>query len=125
MNNTALHSGIIFGILGGLVVFLFGDWSVMVIGVIVGVALGLSFGARVKEKDMLKAAQRELVPASAAAVILIAMSLLQNYVLAPATGDVPSSIGVVIVRLGHIRSLIWAAIETLFRSEVPKSNQRR
>jgi len=125
MNNTSLRSGVIFGILGGLVVFLFGDWSVMVIGVIIGVALGLTFGARVKEKDMLKAAQRELVPASVAAVILIAISLLQNYVLAPASGKVPSNIGIVIAAnvIGALGLIFFAGLTTALHALPPRQEQ--
>jgi branched-chain amino acid transport system permease protein len=125
MNNTSLRSGVIFGILGGLVVFLFGDWSVMVIGVIVGLALGLTFGARVKEKDMLKAAQHELVPASVAAAIMVVISLFQNFVLAPATGQFPSDIGIVIAAnlLGAIGLIFFAGLTTALHALPPRQEQ--
>ena len=125
MNNSSLRSGVIFGILGGLVVFLFGDWSVMVIGVMIGLALGLTFGARVKEKDMLKAAQHELVPASVAAAILVAISLLQNFVLAPATGKVPSHIGIVIAAnlIGALGLIFFAGLTTALHALPPRQEQ--
>jgi branched-chain amino acid transport system permease protein len=125
MNNASLRSGVIFGTLGGLVVFLFGDWSVMVIGVMIGLALGLTFGARVKEKDMLKAAQQELVPASVAAAILVAISLLQNFVLAPATGKIPSQMSTVIAAnlIGALGLIFFAGLTTALHALPPRQEQ--
>ena len=42
--SAQVKAGVWAGLIGGLVVIIFGGWSVMVIGVIMGVALGLTLG---------------------------------------------------------------------------------
>ena len=45
--SPQVKSGLWLGLAGGIVVIIFGGWSVMVIGVIIGVALGLTLGSHV------------------------------------------------------------------------------
>jgi len=44
-----IKTGITFGIIGGLLTFLFGGWSVAVIGCLMGIGLGLGFGGRIEK----------------------------------------------------------------------------
>ena len=48
--NQNIKTGIAYGIVGGLLTFLFGGWSVTVIGTVMGVGLGLILGGRVTRK---------------------------------------------------------------------------
>src|SRR5438270_5713455 len=77
--SPQMKAGIWSGLAGGAVVMLFGGWSVMVVGIVMGVALGLSLGSHVPRKDPLRTAFETWVPAAISAVILLALSLLQNY----------------------------------------------
>src|SRR5450759_1209646 len=95
--SAQVKAGLWLGLAGGAVVILFGGWSVMVIGVIMGVALGLTLGSHVPRKDPIGTAREALVPAVISAGILLALSLLQNYVIAFAVGRFQSDPWVVIV----------------------------
>ncbi len=81
-----LRSGIIFGVVGGLVTFIFGGWSVAVIGVLMGIGLGLSLSGRMQRNAPLQLAREALPAAVASAVLLLVLSLLQNYIVGPAVG---------------------------------------
>ncbi len=81
-----IRSGIYFGIAGGFLTFLFGGWSVTVIGCMVGVSLGLIIGGNFKSGDPLKIAVAVLPTALVAAAILVALSLYQNYYVLAALG---------------------------------------
>ena len=95
--SAQVKAGLWSGVIGGFVVILFGGWSVMVVGVIMGVALGLTLGSHVERKAPLQTAFETWQPAVIAAVVLVAFSLLQNYVLAFATGHYSSETSVVIL----------------------------
>ena len=94
--NPNIKSGVTFGIIGGLVVFPFGGWSVAVISVVLGVGLGLGLGGRLQRKEPMKLAREALPTAVVSAVVLTVLSLFQNYVMQPAIGRSPSDIGTVI-----------------------------
>ena len=66
--TTQVKAGIWTGVVGGVVVVIFGGWAVMVVGVIMGVALGLTLGGRVPRKDPLGTARETMTPAIIAAV---------------------------------------------------------
>src|SRR6478609_5295282 len=68
--SAQVKAGIWAGVIGGLVVVIFGGWSVMVVGVIMGVALGLTLGSHVPRKDPLQTAFETWQPAVISAVIL-------------------------------------------------------
>src|SRR5512147_2391059 len=91
-----IRPGIIFGIIGGLLTFLFGGWSVAVIGLLMGAGLGLALGSQVERKGPWQIAKRMLPTALASALVLLALSLLQAFVVDPAIGRRISGIGIVI-----------------------------
>jgi branched-chain amino acid transport system permease protein len=101
------------GLLGGVVVFLFGGWSVTVLGILMGVFMGLSIGGRVNKEDgPRKLALQSLSTAGIAAVVFIAVSLFQNYVVAPAAGQTPSELNIVIPAnlIGGLGIILFTAL---------------
>jgi len=84
-----IRTGISFGIIAGLMTFLFGGWSVAVLGALMGVGLGLGLGGRFPRKDPLKIAAAALPSGLAAGVILILLSLYQNNNIMDAIGKKP------------------------------------
>ncbi len=91
-----IRPGIIFGIMGGLLTFLFGGWSVAVIGLLMGAGLGLALGSQVERKGPWEIARRMLPTTLASALVLLALSLLQAFVVDPAIGRRTSGLGIVI-----------------------------
>ena len=73
-----IGTGIAFGVIGGLLTFIFGGWSVAVIGALMGVGLGLGVAGRFERKEPLKIALAVLPTALVAGGILVALSLVQN-----------------------------------------------
>ncbi|MCX6081020.1 MAG: branched-chain amino acid ABC transporter permease [Chloroflexi bacterium] len=94
--KTQIRSGLTFGLVGGFGIILFGGWAAAVVGIMVGVALGLSLGGKVIRKDPLNTALQALPAAAISAVLFIIISLIQNYFIGPATGKTPSDLGLVI-----------------------------
>jgi branched-chain amino acid transport system permease protein len=88
--NQNIKSGITFGMVGGLLTFLFGGWSVAVIGTAMAVGLGLSFSSRFERKEPKKLAAEAFPAAAVSGVVLVLLSLLQNAVIQPAIGKHPS-----------------------------------
>lgn len=84
-----IRTGLSFGIIAGLMTFLFGGWSVAVLGALMGVGLGLGLGGRFPRKDPLKIAAAALPSGLVAAVVLIALSLYQNSSVMEAIGKKP------------------------------------
>ncbi|MBI3738582.1 MAG: hypothetical protein HY258_06000, partial [Chloroflexi bacterium] len=86
--NENIKSGITFGLIGGLLTFLFGGWSVGVLGVLMGIGLGLALGPRFNRRDGWMSLAKQALPAAAVScAILLLLSLLQNYVIDPAIGQ--------------------------------------
>ncbi|MBI1792725.1 MAG: branched-chain amino acid ABC transporter permease [Chloroflexi bacterium] len=81
-----IKSGITFGLIGGFLTFLFGGWSVAVLGGMLGLGLGLSLGSRFERRNPLQIARASFMPALVAAVILVGLSLVQNIFILPALG---------------------------------------
>lgn len=80
------RSGITFGIFAGLLTFLFGGWSAAVLGVFAGAGLGLALESKL-EHGSPSAKIKEAFPAALiAGLLLVALSLFQNFVMQPATG---------------------------------------
>jgi branched-chain amino acid transport system permease protein len=101
------------GLLGGVVVFLFGGWSVTVLGILMGVFMGLSIGSRGNKEDgPRKLALQSLSTAGIAAVVFIAVSLFQNYVVAPAAGQTPNGLNIVIPAnlIGGLGMILFTAL---------------
>jgi branched-chain amino acid transport system permease protein len=103
-----IRSGITFGIIGGLLTFLFGGWSVAIIGSLMGVGLGLGMAGRFERKDPLKIALAVLPSALIAGVILVALSLYQNNFVMEAIGKRPAVS--IIVRNGNLIGFFGAVL---------------
>ena len=120
-----IKSGITFGIVGGLLTFIFGGWSVLIVGILMGAGLGLALGGQFQRKAP-AALAREAVPASTvSAVILLAMSLLQNYFVAAAVGNSPRGPDVVIPAnlIGVLGGFVLALVMTALHGLPPKQEQ--
>jgi branched-chain amino acid transport system permease protein len=86
MMGQNIRTAVIFGLIGGLMTFLFGGWSVAVIGVLMGLALGFTLANRSYREHPLKLLRDALLPALLAAALLIGLSLFQKAVVLPAMG---------------------------------------
>jgi branched-chain amino acid transport system permease protein len=107
-----IRSGITFGIIGGLLTFLFGGWSIAVIGSLMGVGLGLGLGGSFERKDPLKIAKAVLPTALVAAVLLVVLSLYQNSVVQQAIGKRPAPADVTIIAnlVGFLGSILFTTL---------------
>jgi branched-chain amino acid transport system permease protein len=109
--NKDIRTALILGAIGGFVTFIFGGWSVSVLGVVIGIALGLTVGAHIKRTNFTTAARQALSPAILAAAMFLAFSLFQNYVVAPAIGKASAPLNrVLTANLAGILGLIVLAI---------------
>ncbi|MFT3893845.1 MAG: hypothetical protein QM730_19620 [Anaerolineales bacterium] len=111
-----IKSGITFGIIGGLLTFLFGGWSVAVLGLFMGTGLGLLLGGRFQRDTLAALAKKALPPALTAGGVLVALSLFQNYVMQPATGKAPRDIGFVL--LTNILAFVLVVLFTTFTASL-------
>ena len=123
--NKLIRSALILGLVGGFAVILFGGWSVATIGVLIGVAIGLSLSSHVVRKDPLHTALQALPAAGAAALLFIAISLLQNYVVNPAIGKYPDTLDIVIPAnlIGALGMILMAGIFTGLHGLSPRREQ--
>ncbi len=94
--NENIKSGVTFGIIGGLLTFLFGGWSVAVIGILMAIGLGLSLSNRFDRRPPMELVKKVFPTAVTAAVVLVVFSLLQNAIIQPAIGK-PSSFDNVVI----------------------------
>lgn len=94
MKNIRL--GFIFGIIGGLFTITFGGWAVAVLGVTMGIGLGLTLSGQLERKEPSKLVIGALPSAITAGVVLLVISLLENYFIESAIGHTPASLRVVI-----------------------------
>lgn len=120
-----IRSGITFGLIGGLLTFLFGGWSVAVLGGLMGVGLGLGLGNQFPRRDPLKIALAVLPSALVAAVILVALSLYQNDVVQPALGKHPAPAKIVMNAnlIGFIGTVLFATLLAATRG-LPERQER-
>jgi branched-chain amino acid transport system permease protein len=84
-----IRTGVTFGIIGGLLTFLFGGWSVTVLGVFAGVGLGLALESKIQHDSPLNIVKQTIPAALTAGGVLLVLSLFQNFVMQPATGKIP------------------------------------
>jgi len=92
-----IRTGVTFGALAGLLTFLFGGWSVAVMGLFAGVGLGLALEGKLEKKSsMLSLIQQALPAAFVAAALLLAFSLIQNNFIQDAIGKRPAKADVFI-----------------------------
>ncbi len=91
-----MRAGIIFGMIGGFLTFIFGGWSAAVIGVLMGTGLGLSIADRLQRKPPLQLATELLPTVAISSIILLIFSLSQNYLVTPAIGKIPAGLNIII-----------------------------
>ncbi len=120
-----IKSGITFGIIGGLLTFIFGGWSVAIIGILMGAGLGLSLGSRFERKNPVKIAQQALPVAIVSGVVLLILSIIQNYIIAPAIGQNPADLSVIIPAnlSGVLGGILLTCITTAFHG-LPAAQER-
>jgi branched-chain amino acid transport system permease protein len=120
-----IRSGITFGIIGGLLTFLFGGWSVAVIGTLMGVGLGLGLGSTFQRKDPIKIALEVLPAALVAAALLVAFSLYQNNFVQEAIGKQPAEQNIVIFGnlIGFLGATLFATLLAALRGLPEKQEQ--
>lgn len=87
--NQNMKLGITIGVVAGLLTFLFGGWSVAVFGLFAGAGLGLLLANRLDRKAPAKLATEALPIAGISAGVMLVLSLLQVFVVQPATGKSP------------------------------------
>jgi len=105
-----IRSGITFGIIGGMLTFLFGGWSVAIIGSLMGVGLGLGLSGQLERKDPLKIAASVLPTALVAGAILVLLSVYQNNFVQEAIGKRPAAENVVLY--GNLLGFLGAVLFT-------------
>ena len=105
-----MRSGITFGIIAGFLTFLFGGWSVAIIGSLMGVGLGMGLGSGLERKDPFKIAKDVLPTALTAGGILTLLSLYQNSFVQDAIGKQPAQLNVVI--FGNLIGFLGAVLFT-------------
>jgi branched-chain amino acid transport system permease protein len=116
-----IRTGITFGIIGGLLTFIFGGWSVGIIGVLMGTGLGLTLSNRFERTDPSKIARQAALPASVSGAVLLVLSLLQNYVIQNAIGSNPADLSIVIPAnlVGVIGGILLAILTTALHGLPP------
>ena len=107
-----MRSGITFGIIAGLLTFLFGGWSVAIIGSLMGGGLGMGLGSGLERKEPLKIAKEVFPTALVAGAILTILSLYQNGFIQDAIGKRPAEINVVIFGnlIGFLGSVFFTTL---------------
>ncbi len=121
-----IRSGVTFGIIGGLLTFLFGGWSVAVIGSLMGVGLGLGMSGRFERKDPLKIAGSILPTALAAGAILVLLSLYQNNFVQDAIGKRPAADNIVLYGnlIGFLGTVLFTTLLTALHGLPEKQEQQ-
>ena len=89
MKSSFTRSALTTGLVAGLVAILFGGWAVAVVGSMAGMALGFSLGNQLKVRKIGEAIQKTIAPAILGTVVLIALSLFQNFFVNSAIGKAP------------------------------------
>ena len=87
MNQKPLNPASSFGLIGGLMTFIFGGWSVAVVGVLMGIGLGLTLSGQLPRKAPAELAVETLFQPRPCPRESSGLSLLQNYFVAPAIGQ--------------------------------------
>jgi ABC-type branched-subunit amino acid transport system permease subunit len=107
-----MKSGITFGIIAGLLTFLFGGWSVAVIGSLMGVGLGMGLGNGLERKEPFKIVKDVLPTALLAGTILVLFSVYQNSFVQHAIGKQPARLNIVIFGnlIGFLGTVLFTTI---------------
>lgn len=121
-----IRSGITFGIIGGLLTFLFGGWSVAIIGCLMGVGLGIGLSGKLERKDPWQIALSVLPTALVAGVILVLLSIYQNSFVQEAIGKRPAAANVVLNSnlIAFLGTVIFTTLLAALHGLPAKSEQR-
>ena len=121
-----INTGILFGFIGGFLTFLFGGWSVAVVGCLMEVGLGMALSGSLERKDPRKIAIAVLPTALVAASILIVSSLFQNYFVQNAIGKQTASNNIVIFAnlIGFFGAVIFTVLLSALHGLPEKQEQR-
>jgi branched-chain amino acid transport system permease protein len=123
--NPQIRTSIIIALAAGFVAFLFGGWSVAVAGGIAGMGLGFYLGGQVKATKPVAALLEALPPTLVAAVILLALSLFQNYFVAKSIGKTPAPNNIMIMaNLIGILAVIFFSLALTWVHTLPMRWQR-
>jgi branched-chain amino acid transport system permease protein len=112
-----IKTGVIFGVLAGLFTFLFGGWSVTMLGIFAGAGLGLALENKLERGTQLAKAKEALPVALVAGGLMVALSLFGNFVVQPATGKFTALNTIVVAAniLGFIAMVGLAMLTASFR----------
>lgn len=121
--KSNIRSALTLGIVAGLIVLLFGGWSVAVVGTMAGLSLGFSLANRLKLTSIRQAIQAVLVPALLGAAVMVLVSIFQNTVVAPAIGQPSSNWSVMIS--ANVAGFIGFVVGTLIMSAIGTLDERR
>jgi len=121
-----IRSGITFGIIGGLLTFLFGGWSVAIIGSLMGVGLGMGLSGKLERKNPLQIALSVLPTALVAGVILTLFSLYQNNFVQEAIGKRPAAANIVLYGnlIGFFGTVLFTTLLAALHG-LPKAQEQR
>lgn len=81
-----LRPAITIGLAAAFITFLFGGWSIVVIGVLAGAMTGLNYGQRSLKRTAREIGQEAIVPGLVAAGMVALGGLVFSYVVTPAVG---------------------------------------
>ena len=97
MNNPQFRPAINVGLVAGVVICLFGGWSVAVMGVISGLILGMTNGAQYKKNSFKNAFIAMIPPSLVGGAVMFVISMFQKFILGPAANMPTSDLGTVII----------------------------
>jgi branched-chain amino acid transport system permease protein len=80
------RTAITIGAIGAAITLLFGGWSMILVGTVVGAMTGLSYGQRSSKRGALDKARDVLLPALISTVIMALGGVLYTFVITPLTG---------------------------------------
>jgi branched-chain amino acid transport system permease protein len=112
-----IKTGVTFGALAGLLTFLFGGWSVAVLGLFAGAGLGLALERKLGTGTPFEKAKESLPAGLVAGGLLAALGLLENFVIQPAIGKFGSTYNTLIaaVIIGFVAMVGLTALTASFR----------
>jgi branched-chain amino acid transport system permease protein len=87
MQMKTLRPAINIGLLGGAIALLFGGWSIVVMSVIVGAMVGLTYGQRSANRSPAAIARESLAPGLAAGIITVIGGVIYTFIVRPLTGQ--------------------------------------
>lgn len=112
-----IKTGVTFGVLAGLFTFLFGGWSVAMLGIFAGAGLGLALENKLERGTPLAKAKEALPVGLTAGALLVIFALIGNFVIQPAIGKFTDLNTVVVAAniVGFVAMVGLSALTASFR----------